>query len=259
MDRKSFVLIAASIFFFPLVGTPAAAANHAPQISSLPPGAATAGYEYTYRLSATDPDGDRLSYSLMEHPQGMTVDFSTGMVSWTPVYNQTGGNPVSVIVSDGNATAQQLFTVNVTAPSAPHPPPLRISFPDEMGQVNRSLYIVGVASAAPGAPAVEFVEVKVGMGDWARAQYSTANGSWAFLLDTSAHRNGVYRIAARAYDGRSYSPEAVVNLSFQNPDHVLRNYPLRSDLPLWPYIAFALSLAMLLPLMVYAIVRRTEK
>jgi hypothetical protein len=259
MDRILCLLTAALVLIMPLVPAPAAAANHSPEILTNPAPAAVAGYEYTYQVSASDQDGDRLSFSLRDHPQGMTVDFSAGMVRWTPGYNQTGGNHVTVIVSDGNATTEQRFTVNVTAPSAPHPPSLGISFPKEMQVVNTSLYIVGVASAVPGAPPVESVEVKVGNGDWARAQYFSANGSWAYLLDTTGHRNGVYRIAARAYDGRSYSPEAVVNLSFQNPDYVLRNYPLRSDLPLWPYIAFALSMAMLLPLTVYAIVRRTGK
>lgn len=232
------------------------AANRPPQILSEAPVTARAGYEYAYQVEAKDPEGARLSYSLREHPSGMTIDISSGMLRWVPLYNQTGNNTVTVIVSDGNATTVQGFIINVTIPSSPAPPSLRISYPREGQAVNRSFYIVGMATAAPGAPPVSSVQVRVGAGDWAPA--TLANGSWTYKLDTSTYRNGAYQVSARAYDGAKYSQVASVNLTFDNPDYVLLNYPLRSDMPLWPYLMLVVSLALLIPLACYAIAKRKD-
>lgn len=233
------------------------AANRPPQITSQPPATARAGYEYMYQLEAKDPEGARLSYSLREHPSGMTIDISSGTLRWVPLYDQTGNSTVTVIVSDGNSTVDQGFIINVTIPASPAPPSLRISYPRDGQPVNRSVYIVGMATAAPGAPPVSMVQVRVGAGDWAPA--TLANGSWSYRLDTSTYRNGAYVLTARAYDGAKYSPLVSVNLTFDNPDYVLLNYPVSSDMPLWPYLTFVVSLAFLIPLVCYAMAKRKER
>ncbi|MBD2616571.1 hypothetical protein H6G94_36050, partial [Nostoc punctiforme FACHB-252] len=51
------------------------------------------GYSYSYDVDATDPNGDSLQYNLLVSPDGMTIDPSTGLISWnttgTNVSNQT--------------------------------------------------------------------------------------------------------------------------------------------------------------------------
>jgi hypothetical protein len=37
---------------------------------------------YTYQVTATDPDGDQLTYSLVTAPGGMTINPSTGLIRW---------------------------------------------------------------------------------------------------------------------------------------------------------------------------------
>lgn len=56
----------------------------------------------TYQVKATDPDGDALTYTLIDAPQGMTIDSATGMISF-PVKDDT---PTSISfkakISDGH-------------------------------------------------------------------------------------------------------------------------------------------------------------
>jgi len=86
-------------------------ANQPPTITSTAITTATVGQAYSYDVEATDPDGDTLTYSLVGPPAGMTINFSTGLIAWTPT---TSGNyNVIVSVSDGALFATQSFTVIV--------------------------------------------------------------------------------------------------------------------------------------------------
>jgi len=86
--------------------------NHIPTIKTSPVTTAKLDMEYTYDVDATDPDGDALTYSLTTHPGGMTINSSTGLITWTPA--DTGGFDVTVNVSDGILSATQSFNISVT-------------------------------------------------------------------------------------------------------------------------------------------------
>ncbi|MBD3310650.1 hypothetical protein GF351_05515 [Candidatus Woesearchaeota archaeon] len=83
-----------------------------PVIVSLPTTTAVVGQEYIYDVQGTDVDGDTLEYALTSGPPGMSIEPSTGVITWTP---DTAGNyQVEVRVSDGIAIALQQYTVTVT-------------------------------------------------------------------------------------------------------------------------------------------------
>lgn len=91
--------------------------NAYPVIKSAPVLTALAGSLYQYRVTATDPDGDVLTYSLVSGPSGMTVNASNGLVQWTPGLSQTGAFSVTLRVQDGFGGVQnQNYTLTVTAP-----------------------------------------------------------------------------------------------------------------------------------------------
>ena len=48
-----------------------------------------ANQQFHYQLSATDPEGDPLSYELWNEPQGMTLNQGLE-VTWTPGVNSYG-------------------------------------------------------------------------------------------------------------------------------------------------------------------------
>lgn len=59
------------------------------------------------------PIGNTLFYSLNIAPQGMLIDSSTGMITWTPALSQLGENQVEVKVSDNSLFDTQSFDITV--------------------------------------------------------------------------------------------------------------------------------------------------
>jgi hypothetical protein len=90
-------------------------ANDPPTITSLPFTTATQDALYTYNVDATDVDvGDSLTYNLTAYPAGMTINSSTGVISWSPTNAQVGGKSVTVEVFDGNGEKDtQTFIITV--------------------------------------------------------------------------------------------------------------------------------------------------
>jgi len=89
--------------------------NYSPDITSVPIITATVGIEYVYDVEASDPNGDILTYSLIVFPDGMTIDSSAGVISWTPIADQIGNCEVSIEVSDEELFATQNFTITVSS------------------------------------------------------------------------------------------------------------------------------------------------
>ena len=97
----------------------ATATNAPPQILSQPVFHAVADQPYEYQVSATDPENATLTYAITEGPTGLTVDPSTGLITWTPTPADLGTTSVTVSVTDGQLTASQRYSLNVTANNAP--------------------------------------------------------------------------------------------------------------------------------------------
>ncbi len=93
------------------------AVNDPPSFSSTPITTATEGQKYSYRVTATDPDsGDTLTITAPTKPSWLTLADNgngTATLSGTP----DDGNDADVVlrVSDGTASADQSFTISVTA------------------------------------------------------------------------------------------------------------------------------------------------
>lgn len=120
--------------------------------------AATAGGEgalYSYDADAVDPEGTALSYVLLAGPSGMTIDATTGLVSWTPADDQSGTVAVTIQVTDAlGATATQSFNISVT--DLLNAPPRIVSLPQtDAIQGQGYLYLV-VATDPEGDPGLQF-------------------------------------------------------------------------------------------------------
>jgi hypothetical protein len=75
------------------------------------------GAPVSLQLSATDSDGDLLTYSAWGLPPGLTLDSYAGTISGT--VKRVGIYQTSVLVDDGSNTIVQTFTWTVTANQAP--------------------------------------------------------------------------------------------------------------------------------------------
>ena len=95
--------------------------NGAPDITSDPSQATVGSRRYRYVIKGVDPDGDRpLRYTLVEGPDGMTVDLLSGLLSWRVPEGAAGGFRVTVGVSDPlGAETQQSFSFDLHWETAP--------------------------------------------------------------------------------------------------------------------------------------------
>jgi putative Ig domain-containing protein len=76
--------------------------NASPAINSQPNYELGASGHYSYDVAAKDPDGDEpLRYELLEAPPGMTVDVTSGHVTWDVPANAKGTYQIELAVSDG--------------------------------------------------------------------------------------------------------------------------------------------------------------
>ncbi len=92
------------------------AANAAPVIDSRPSTTGKVAVPYNYTVHATDPNGDAITYrgSGLGNPNNLSVDATTGVVSWTPT--QAGNIRIRVRASDtAGLTVEQSFFVQVSA------------------------------------------------------------------------------------------------------------------------------------------------
>ncbi len=67
-------------------------------IGFVPPATATATVAYSYTAVATDPESDPLTFSLVTGPAGLTINASSGLISWTPDATQVSSTPYLVTV-----------------------------------------------------------------------------------------------------------------------------------------------------------------
>ncbi len=53
-----------------------------PEIVSAPPTSVDVGFQYQYQVEAVDPEGYSLTFRLIDAPESMTIDRSSGLVQW---------------------------------------------------------------------------------------------------------------------------------------------------------------------------------
>jgi len=76
--------------------------NSPPVISGSPQNAVTMGESYSFTPTASDPDGDQLTFSVTNKPSWATFDGATGTLSGTPTLGNVGMYAdIQVTVSDG--------------------------------------------------------------------------------------------------------------------------------------------------------------
>lgn len=85
--------------------------NLPPRFEPPPVVTASKGVPLDLRLSASDPEGDPLTYTLSLHPAGMVIDSGSGTISWLP--SASGRFAVSATVSDGRAADFLWFEIDV--------------------------------------------------------------------------------------------------------------------------------------------------
>jgi hypothetical protein len=106
----------ASIGFAIVVGTtppPPPPTNRAPTISGNGSATVTTGQAYTFTPTASDPDGNALTFAIVGRPSWATFSTTTGRLQGTPGVGTVGSSTVTISVSDGALSAAVTFTITV--------------------------------------------------------------------------------------------------------------------------------------------------
>ncbi len=90
-----------------------AMANEKPVIISTPNTSVDEDSFYTYTMAANDADGDALTFSAPSLPDWLTFNSGTATVSGTPLNKDVGSQLVTLRVSDGVSSVEQVFTISV--------------------------------------------------------------------------------------------------------------------------------------------------
>jgi hypothetical protein len=104
----------------------------APTISGAPATSDVAGHAYSFRPTASAPNGYRLSFSIHGKPSWATFSSATGQLSGTPASTNVGSfTNIVISVSDGPARAWLApFSIKVSAAApAPAPAPAPVNPP----------------------------------------------------------------------------------------------------------------------------------
>lgn len=97
----------------PAAGSPS---NSAPMISGSPAASIAAGASYSFAPSASDPDGDALTFSITNKPSWATFSVASGALSGSAQAGTYAGIVISV--SDGTVTRSlPVFAITVSAPA----------------------------------------------------------------------------------------------------------------------------------------------
>ena len=93
------------------------AANNAPKISGTPSQSVSSGVSYSFKPTASDADGDPLTFSIANRPSWASFNTATGQLSGTPTATNAGTfTNIVISVSDGKATAAlPAFSIDVNA------------------------------------------------------------------------------------------------------------------------------------------------
>lgn len=169
--------------------------NAPPRISSAPATRTTAGTRYRYSISASDPDGDALSYVLLEGPAGMTLTDNT--LVWLSTEADVGLHPVQIQVSDGAGNqVSQSWTLEVVPAGMNHPPGIT-SLP-VVTAVPGGTYVYQLQAndpdgdslfyALPTAPAGMGIDADGGI-EWPVP--ADASGAYPVVIEVSDGRGGV--------------------------------------------------------------------
>lgn len=88
-------------------------ANHSPVLAPIGHKVVAELSALSFTVSATDADGDALTYTASSLPSGAAFDAATGTFSWTPADDQSGSYTLRFQVTDGRSSDYEDVTITV--------------------------------------------------------------------------------------------------------------------------------------------------
>jgi hypothetical protein len=143
---------------------PGDSASAPPTISGSPNQSAIIDSLYSFQPMTSDPDGDALSFSVVNKPRWATFDTTTGRLEGEPTSADIGtSDPIEVSVLDGsNVAALNPFAISV----------------DAMGTVSLTLSWAAPTQNEDGSPLTDLAGYRV--------YYGTSSGSYSEVVEINS-------------------------------------------------------------------------
>ena len=180
------------------------------------------GQTLRFTISATDPDGDTLTYSALNLPPGATFDPNTQTFTWTPSYGQAGNyTDVEFTVTD-NGTPMMLADelISVTVGHVNRPPVFAPVGPQQASTTVPTSFTVSatdpdnnaVTLSANNVPSGSTFDQNTGMFVWT----PTYNQAGVYTVTFTATDNGTPEVASSTLG-------VVISVSASSPTTITKN------------------------------------
>jgi hypothetical protein len=211
--------------------------NRAPTISGTPAPAVTAGSAYLFQPSASDPDGQAITYSIRNKPSWAGFSTATGRLSGTPTSAHAGTTSGIVITASDGSLSASLPAFSITVNAAGNRAPTVSGVPSPAATVGTAYRFAPVASDPDGdgiswsivaKPAGASFSTSTGLLSWT----PTATGSWRDIVITATDAKGAAAsLPAFSITVSAPQPAGSATLSWQAPVQYTDGSPLpASDL-----------------------------
>ncbi|MHC4517824.1 MAG: putative Ig domain-containing protein [Planctomycetota bacterium] len=173
--------------------------NHAPVLAPIGSQQITAGATLTLTISATDADGDSLTYSASGLPGGAT--FSGNTMTWTPSEAQAGSHQVAFTVTDGQFYDSEAIIITVASSGAgTNGVPNLAAIDNKSVNENESLSF-SISASDPENDPITYSATGLPSG----ASLSGQNFLWTPAYDQA----GTYQVTFTASDGQDQDTQAI--------------------------------------------------
>ncbi len=165
--------------------------NRAPGVVNPGNQASITGDSVSLGITASDPDGDALSYSANGLPAGLAINAASGVISGTLPLNANGVYNVTVTASDGSLSGSTTFTWTVNTANLP---PV-VTNPGNQVNNEGDAVSLQIVSSDPNGDVLNYSASGLPTG----LSINSASGLISGALSTNA--SGVYNASVTASDG----------------------------------------------------------
>lgn len=198
---------------------PIAGVNSAPVITSESPSTVQVGTTLNYQVVATDPEGDPMTYHLLEGPIGLTMS-PTGLVQWTPSAVTLYQDVVIEVRDNQGGVASHEF--QVAGSSLPAPPSFRFtSYPDTTPAASFAWSYTPTLATINASPVTfTLIAGPVGM------TINATNGALAWTTPAVSGNHNVELLARQTVNGTTWNAYQAFTIEVAPaPDSGLLSFP----------------------------------
>ena len=180
------------------------APNSAPSLNAIGNKTTNEGQKLEFQVSATDNDGNALTYSASNLPFGAT--FINGLFTWTPGYNDAGNyeNIEFAVVDDGDPIGLDVELITITVGEVNRAPTITNPGPQEV--LENHLVTFSVSASDPDGNSVQLSAQNLPTG----SSFNPLSGQFSWTPNLSAE--GVYIVSFAAADNGTPSASTSIDV-----------------------------------------------